>query len=38
MNSAFAVISILIKSNMNVSAKGLKNYSECASIYKRTSP
>ena len=48
MNSTFAVISILIKSNigekclinvlMNVSTKGLNNYLECASIYKGTSP
>ena len=48
MNSIFAVISILIKSNieekclinflMNVSTKGLKDYLECTSIYKDTSP
>ena len=48
MNSTFAVISILIKSNieekclinflMNVSTKGLKDYLECTSIYKDTSP
>ena len=48
MNSTFAAISILIKSNieekclinflMNVSTKGLKDYLECASIYKGTSP
>ena len=48
MNSTFAVISTLIKSNikekrlknylMNVSTKELKDYLECASIYKRTSP
>ena len=48
MNSTFAVISTLIKSNigekylkkflMNVSTKGLKDYLECASIYKGTSP
>ena len=44
MNSTFAVISILIKSNieekrlinfwMNVSKKGLKDYLECASTSK----
>ena len=44
MNSTFAVISTLIKSNigekflinflMNLSAKGLKDYLEFASIYK----
>ena len=44
MNSTFAVISILIKSNieekrlitfwMNVSTKGLKDYLECASTSK----
>ena len=44
MNSTIAVISILIKSNieekclihfwMNVSTKGLKDYLECASTYK----
>ena len=48
MNSTFAVISTLIKSNieekylinflMNVSTKALKDYLECASIYKGTSP
>ena len=48
MNSTFAAISILIKSNieekclinflMNVSTKGLKDYLECASINKGTSP
>ena len=48
MNSTFAVISILIKGNigekclvnflMNVSAEGLKDYLECASINKGTSP
>ena len=48
MNSTFAVISTLIKSNigekylkkflMNVSTKGLKDYLECASIYKGDSP
>ena len=48
MNSTFAAISTLIKSNigekrlknflMNVSKKGLKDYLECASIYKGTSP
>ena len=48
MNLTFAVISILIKSNiekkylmhfwMNVSTKGLKHYLECASIYKGASP
>ena len=48
MNSTFAVISTLIKSNikekrlknylMNVSTKELKDYLECASIYKGTSP
>ena len=47
MNSTFVVISTLVKSNieekcltkflMNVSLKGLKDYLECASIYKRTS-
>ena len=47
MNSTFAVISTLIKSNirekclinllMNVSTKGLKDYMKCASIYKGTS-
>ena len=48
MNSAFAVISTLVKSNigekclinflMNVSAKALRDYLECANIYKGTSP
>ena len=48
MNSVFAVISTLIKSNiekkcltnflMNVSTKVLKDYLECPSIYKGTSP
>ena len=48
MNSTFAVISTLIKSNieekclinflMNVSANGLKDYLECASFYKGISP
>ena len=48
MSSTFVVISTLIKSNigenclinflMNVSTKGLKDYLECASIYKGTSP
>ena len=48
MNSTFAVISTLIKSNieekclinflMDMSTKGLKDYLECASIYKGTSP
>ena len=48
MNSTFAVISTLIKGNikekclknylMNVSTKELKDYLECASIYKGTSP
>ena len=47
MNSTFAAISTLIKSNirekclinllMNVSTKGLKYYMKCASIYKGTS-
>ena len=47
MNSIFVVISTLVKSNieekcltkflMNVSTKGLKDYLECASIYKGTS-
>ena len=47
MNSAFVVTSTLVKSNteekcllnflMNVSTKGLKDYLECASIYKGTS-
>ena len=48
MNSAFTVISTLRKSNigekclinslMDVSTKRLKDYLECASIYKGTSP
>ena len=48
MNSTFAVISTLIKSNigekclkiffMNVSAKGLEDYLEFTSIYKGASP
>ena len=48
MNSTSAAISTLIKSSieekclinvlMNVSTKGLKDYLECASIYKGTSP
>ena len=48
MNSKFGVKSTLIKSNigekclinylMNVSIKGLKDYLECAPIYKGTSP
>ena len=48
MNSTFAVISTLVKSNteekclinflMNVSTKRIKYYLECASIYKGTSP
>ena len=48
MNATFAVISTLIKSNieekclinflMDMSTKGLKDYLECASIYKGTSP
>ena len=48
MNSTFAVISALVKSNvgekcfisflLNVSTKGLKDYLECVSIYKGTSP
>ena len=48
MNSTFTVLSTLIKSDirekclinflMNVSTKGLKDYLECASIYKGTSP
>ena len=47
MNSTYAVIRTLIKSNigekclrnflMGVSTKGLKDYLECASIYKGTS-
>ena len=46
MNSTFAVISALVKSNVgekcflnfliNVSTKGLKDYLECVSIYKGT--
>ena len=48
MNSSFAVISTLIKSNigetclinflMNVSTQALRDYLECANIYKGTSP
>ena len=48
MNSTFTVISTPTKSNIeekylinfliNVSTKGLKDYLECASIYKGTSP
>ena len=48
MNSTLVVISTLVKSNieenclrkfsMNVSTKGLKDYLECASIYKGSSP
>ena len=47
MNSTFAVINTLTKSKVeekclinfsNMSKKGLKDYSECASIYKGTSP
>ena len=48
MNSTFAIISILVKSNiegrcpinflMNVSTKALRDYLECANIYKGTSP
>ena len=48
MNSSFAAISTLIKSNigetclinflMNVSAQALRDYLECANIYKGTSP
>ena len=48
MNSTFAAISTSIKSSieekclinvlMNVSTKGLKDYLECASIYRGTSP
>ena len=48
MNLTFAIISTLVKSNiekkclikflMNVSTKGLKDYLECAPIYKGTSP
>ena len=48
MNSTFAVISTLVKSNIekkclsnfliNVSTKALRDYLECANIYKGTSP
>ena len=48
MNSTFAVIGTLIKCNikekclinflMNMSTKGLKDYLECVSIYRGTSP
>ena len=48
MNPAFVAISTLVKSNigekcltnflMNVSVKGLRDYLECANIYKGTSP
>ena len=48
MNSTFTVISTLVKSNMgekclinfsmNVSTKALRDYLECANIYKGTSP
>ena len=48
MNSFFAVISTLMKSNigetclinflMNVSAQALRDYLECANIHKGTSP
>ena len=48
MNSAFVVISTLVKSNVrekclinffkNVSAKALRDYLECANIHKGTSP
>ena len=48
MNSTFTVISTLVKNNigekclinflMNISTKGLRDYWECASVYKRTSP
>ena len=48
MNSTFDVISTLVKSNMgekclinflmNVSTKALRDYLECANIYKGTSP
>ena len=48
MNSAFVAISILVKSNigenclinflMHVSGKALRDYLECANIYKETSP
>ena len=48
MNSTFAVISTLVKSNiekkclinflMNVSTKALRDYLECANIWKGNSP
>ena len=48
MNSTFTVINTLVKSNMgekclinfsmNVSTKALRDYLECANIYKGTSP
>ena len=48
MNSAFVAISTLVKSNigenclinflMHVSGKALRDYLECANIYKGTSP
>ena len=48
MNSTFAVISTLVKSNiekkclinflMNVSTKALRDYLECANIWKGTPP
>ena len=48
MNLTFAVISTLVKTNMgekcilnflmNVSKKALRNYLQCTSIYKETSP
>ena len=48
MNSTFAVINTLVKTNseekclinflMNVSTKALRDYLECANIYKGTSP
>ena len=48
MNSAFVVIRTLVKSNigekclinflMNVSAQALRDYLECANIYKGASP
>ena len=48
MHSTFTVTSTLVKSNMgkkclinflmNVSTKALRDYSECANIYKGTSP
>ena len=48
MNSAFAAISTLVKSNigenclinflMHMSEKALRDYLECANIYKGTSP